>query len=77
MTRIAPISYKKLVSVLDKEGFNYSRTKGDHLVYIKSGLNRPIIIPKYNSLPVFIIKNVLRTAGIDRNKYFSLLNKKD
>jgi hypothetical protein len=36
-------------------------------------VNRPVVIPKYAAVPVFIIKNNLRTAGISRDRYFELL----
>jgi hypothetical protein len=31
------------------------------------------VIPKYAAVPVFIIKNNLRTGGISRDRYFELL----
>jgi len=43
------------------------------MVYTKTGILRPIIIPKYAAIPVFIIKNNLRSAGISRDRYFELL----
>ena len=42
-------------------------------VYTREGVLRPVVIPKYSSVPVFIIKNNLRTAGISRERYFELL----
>ena len=42
-------------------------------VYTRPGVLRPVVIPKYSSVPVFIIKNNLRTAGISRERYFELL----
>jgi predicted RNA binding protein YcfA (HicA-like mRNA interferase family) len=60
--------------VLEAEGFRLSRQEGDHLVYTREGVLRPVVIPKYSSVPVFIIKNNLRTAGISRERYFELLN---
>ncbi len=43
------------------------------MVFTKPGVVRPIVIPKYSSVPVFIIKNNLGLAGISRERYFSLL----
>ena len=43
------------------------------MVYVKPGILRPIVIPKYAAVPVFIIKNNLRSAGISRERYFELL----
>lgn len=51
------------------------RQEGDHLIYTKQGVIRPVVIPKYQAVPVFIIKNNLRTAGMSRERYFELLEK--
>jgi len=34
---------------------------------------RPIVIPDWPAVPVFIIKNNMRTAGMSRERYFQLL----
>jgi hypothetical protein len=44
------------------------------MVFTKAGVARPIVVPKYASVPVFIIKNNLRTSGMSRDRYFELLN---
>lgn len=75
MRSIKPINYKRLVKVFERIGFICVREKGDHMVFVKPGIARPVIIPKYHSVPVFIIKNNMRVAGISREKYFKLLEK--
>ncbi|PIS39536.1 MAG: type II toxin-antitoxin system HicA family toxin [Candidatus Nealsonbacteria bacterium CG08_land_8_20_14_0_20_38_20] len=75
MTKITPIHYKKLVKIFESEGFELIRVKGDHLIYIKAGISRPIVIPKYREIPVFVIKNNLRAAGINRGKYLEILKR--
>ena len=45
------------------------------MIYTKRGVLRPIVIPKYTNIPVFIIKNNLRSGGINRERYFELLGK--
>jgi hypothetical protein len=47
--------------------------EGDHMVFAKAGVLRPVVIPKCSAVPVFIIKNNLRTAGISRDPYLELL----
>ncbi len=74
MPKITPISYILLIKIFKKEGFFYSRTKGDHIIYTKPSINRPLVIPMYSQVPVFIIKNLLRTAGVERERYFELLH---
>jgi hypothetical protein len=38
-------------------------------------VKRPLVIPVYREIPVFIIRNLLRTAGMSRERYFDLLKK--
>ena len=76
MPHIAPVHWKKLVKVFEKSGWVYARTKGDHLVYVKDGFIRPVVIPMYKQIPTFIIQNNLRTARISREEYFKLLKSK-
>ena len=73
MPKLSPVSYKQLVKVFESEGFRCVRTEGDHMVFTKPSVIRPVVIPKYAAIPVFIIKNNLRTAGISRDRYFELL----
>jgi predicted RNA binding protein YcfA (HicA-like mRNA interferase family) len=74
MSRIIPVPYRKLVRVLEIEGFVLARERGDHMIFTKPGVLRPVVVPRYDALPVFIIKNVLRTAQISRDRYLELLS---
>jgi len=75
MSKITPISYKILSRVFEIEGFKLLREKGDHLIYVKPGVSRPLVIPKHENLPLFIIKDNLKVARISRERYFELLEK--
>lgn len=75
MPKITPIPASKLRKVFEKAGFKCVRIEGDHFVFTKQGIARPVVIPDWKEVPVFIIKNNLRTAGITREEYFSLLEK--
>ncbi|MEK7560423.1 MAG: type II toxin-antitoxin system HicA family toxin [Patescibacteria group bacterium] len=76
MSRLSPIHYKKLAHVFERSGFVLDRVEGDHLIYVRKGTVRPVVIPKYRSVPVFIILNNLRSAGMSREEYFVLLRQK-
>jgi predicted RNA binding protein YcfA (HicA-like mRNA interferase family) len=73
MPSLRPLSYKTLVKVFEADGFRCVRTEGDHMVFSKPGVARPIVIPKYAAVPVFIIRNNLRSAGMSRERFFALL----
>ncbi len=73
MPKLNPVSYKLLACVFEHAGFRKVREEGSHLVYTKPGTPRPVVIPKYRAVPIFVIKNNLRNAGISRERYFQLL----
>lgn len=75
MPRIVPIPASRLKKVFEKAGFTCVRREGDHFVYTKPGIPRPIVIPDWPEVPVFIIKNNLRTANMSREEYFVLLSR--
>jgi predicted RNA binding protein YcfA (HicA-like mRNA interferase family) len=74
MPKLSPVSYKQLVKVFESAGFRCVRIEGDHMVFTKPGVVRPVVVPRYAAVPVFIIKNNLRTAGISRERYLELLD---
>lgn len=73
MPRITPIPGSRLRRAFERAGFTCVRTEGDHFVLTKPGIPRPVVIPDYNAVPVFVIRNNLRTAGVSREEYFRLL----
>jgi len=76
MPKIIPIHWKRLEKVFLSAGFRFTRQEGSHRSYTKPGVPRPIVIPTYDEVPVSIIRNNLKTAGITREEYFVLLERK-
>jgi len=75
MPKITPIHWRRFEKFLLFVGCELVRQESSHRVYSKNGLARPIIVPTYNPLPVFIIKNNLRVLGIDNGQYLLTLKK--
>ena len=73
--KIKPTHYQVQVKIFEMAGCVYARTKGDHFIYHYPGAIRPVVIPKYKEVPVFVIKNNMRVIGMSREKYFELLQK--
>jgi predicted RNA binding protein YcfA (HicA-like mRNA interferase family) len=73
LPRLTPVHWKTLECIFLKAGFKFERQVGSHRSYAKPGVPRPIIIPVYDEVPVFIIMNNLRSARLSRDKYFELL----
>jgi predicted RNA binding protein YcfA (HicA-like mRNA interferase family) len=73
--KLTPIHYQKLIKVFELGGFGIKRQKGDHIIMTKPGVKRPVVIkvsPK--QVPITHIRTNLLTAGINRERYFELLN---
>jgi predicted RNA binding protein YcfA (HicA-like mRNA interferase family) len=60
--------------VFERAGFTCRRVEGHHYVLSKPGVKRPLVIPDWDNVPVFIIRNNLKSAGISREEYFALLD---
>jgi len=54
-------------------GCRFVREKGDHRVYWREDLYRPVVIPRDTQLPVFIIRNNLRVLGVSVDQYLEIL----
>lgn len=74
MPRLTPVHWKILECIFQMDEYVFIRQKGDHKIYVKKGTPRPIVIPTYRELDTEIIKSNMRTANMDRDKYFRFLS---
>lgn len=75
MPYLAPIKRKEFEKFLEFVGCRLKRQKGDHLIYDRIGLERPIVITADKEVPVFIIRNNLRTLKVSPEEYLEILKK--
>jgi len=75
MPHLTPISWKKFEKFLLFIGCEFKREKGDHRIYWRSGLARPVVIPQDGDLPIFIIRNNLRILKISPDDYLEILSR--
>ena len=75
MPKITPVDYRTLIRVFELDGFTVKRQKGDHIILVKPGVLRPVVITSSpRKVPVTHIRTNLTTAGISRERYFELLD---
>jgi len=72
MARLSPKDWNALARIFEADGWTRQRTRGSHLQLVKPGTARPLVIPMYPEVPVFIISGLLKTAGMTRERFFSL-----
>ena len=75
MGQLGSIHWKKFERFLLKIGCKFAREKGDHRIYWKNGINRPLVIPRDKNLPPFVIMNNLRVLGISKNEFLNWASK--
>ncbi len=73
MSGLAPVHHKTLEKFVSSVGCKFVRQKGSHRVYWRDDQVRPIIIPTYKQVPVFIIRNILRQLNISVEEFQRLL----
>ena len=73
MSRLTPVSCHKLVCVFEQPGYRRAGPSGSHIKLERPGVARPLIIPRYDDVGPDIILSLLRTAGITRQAYLTLL----
>lgn len=73
MPRLSPVKWQILECIFQKDGFVFERHEGDHRIYAKKGIPRPVVIPTYKEVQVEIIRSNMRTARMTRERYFKLL----
>jgi len=75
MTKVTAIKWKEFEKFLFFSGCKFVRQKGSHRIYKRAGLARPIVLPAYKSLPVFVVKNNLRILEISIEQYLEILER--
>ena len=73
--KITPIRYTTIIKVFELDGFEIRRQKGDHIIMVKPGVKRPVVIKTTpRRVPVTHIRTNMTTAGMSRERYFELLD---
>jgi predicted RNA binding protein YcfA (HicA-like mRNA interferase family) len=57
MPRFTPVDWRTLERVFLAAGFQFARQEGSHRAYVREGVSRPVVIPTYSEVPVFMIGN--------------------
>jgi len=69
MPALRPCRWQDLEKFVLAEGCEFVRQQGSHRVYWRADLVRPVIVPCYRAVPVFIIRNTLRQLGVSVAEY--------
>lgn len=74
MVKLAVISGKKMIKILQREGFEIFRIKGSHYFMYNREENKYTTVPVHNNsdLPIGLLNDILRQTGLSAEKYEEL-----
>ncbi|MBN1856904.1 MAG: type II toxin-antitoxin system HicA family toxin [Dehalococcoidia bacterium] len=55
-----------MAAALQRAGFHLDRQRGSHLVFVQSGSNRTVVVPRHSELKPGTVRAILREAGLSR-----------
>ena len=57
MSRLLPTDWRTQVKIFEKFGCLYVRQKGSHLIYHHPDAKRAVVIPRYEEIPVTVLRS--------------------
>jgi predicted RNA binding protein YcfA (HicA-like mRNA interferase family) len=72
MPRLPRISGRGARKAFERAGWVHVRTTGDHMILTMPG-KRSLVVPDYDQLSPFILRGLLRSAGITVEEFVALL----
>jgi predicted RNA binding protein YcfA (HicA-like mRNA interferase family) len=71
LSRLPLLSWREVVEVLAKAGFQVARQKGSHLILIKDEYVVPV--PKHKEIKKGLLMEIITEAGLTREEFLKLL----
>lgn len=75
MPRLTSVKRKKFEKFLEYIGCKFKRQKGDHLIYDRPGLDRPVVITTDREVPMLHIRTNLKTLKMNIEEFIEILRK--
>lgn len=74
MSKLPLLSWRDVVKVLSKAGFKVNRTKGRHIILVKNSVIVPV--PRHDEIKRGLLIEIISEAGMTKEEFLSLLNRK-
>ena len=72
MPRLPRMTGQEARRAFERAGWIHTRTTGDHMMLTKPG-SRTLVVPDYAVVPPFILRGLIRTAGLSVEQFIALL----
>ncbi|MDI3548177.1 MAG: hypothetical protein PWR10_1829 [Halanaerobiales bacterium] len=67
------LSAREVIKALEKAGWKFARQKGSHVMLIKIGERRPLVIPNHKEIAKGTLRSIIREAGLTVQEFIELL----
>ncbi|MCL4408121.1 MAG: type II toxin-antitoxin system HicA family toxin [Thermotogae bacterium] len=69
MSKFPAVNSKRIIEILEKNGFVLDRVKGSHRIYFNEETKRRVVVPFHKEdLPIGTLLEILKEAGISRDE---------
>jgi len=73
MTSLPQVSGRQCVAALLKEGFQFKRQNGSHMILRRDEPFAQVVVPDHKSLDRGTLRSILRQAGMTTEEFITLL----
>lgn len=74
MPKLPVISYKQILTVAKKSGFEIMRQKGSHIILRDRNMRR-VVVPKHKNIKPGTLIAILKQIGLEKEEFQRLLKK--
>ncbi len=75
MPKLSPVKRKDFEKFLLYVGCVKKRQKGSHIIYTKSGLDRPVVIVDDRELSFRVVRSCLKTLNLTVEQFLKIMEK--
>ncbi len=75
MPKLPVLTAQKVISVLEKQGFQYQRQKGSHRIFAHPSTGQVVVVPvdKGKDIPPATLRSILKQANLEVEEFLDLL----
>ena len=73
MPSLPNVSGREVVKALGKDGWEFARQKGSHMIMVKPGQIASLSIPDHKEIAKGTLRSLLRASGLSVEEFIELL----
>ena len=76
MGKFKNIPYRKIKKLLEINGWYIDRQKGSHILFVKTGTIRPLVIPYHEKeIDSYLIREIIKALNLTEEEFITKIKK--